>query len=153
MKVLFLDIDGVLNDPEFIDNLDWDWHMSREERDLSMICEKRVTLLNQLIPHFDHMVLSSDWRLTNGAEEVGEYLKEKGFAGTLHELATPDLYHRDCAHYRGNEVDAWLKEHAPGADYLCLDDSRLFREDQNVFYTDPNKGLTQEDVDAIVRIQ
>ena len=153
MKVLFLDIDGVLNDPEFIDNLHWDWHMSREERDLSMICKERVALLNQLVPHFDTIVLSSDWRLTNGVRGVAGYLEEKGFTGELHPTATPDLYDVHSPHYRGYEVDAWLEENAPGADYLCLDDSKLFREDQSVFYTDHNKGLTQEDVDAIVRFR
>lgn len=126
MKVLFLDIDGVVNCASTRQRhrgfIGIDPHMAFRVGKIALDtgCE---------------IVLSSTWRLDERSrEEVRKQVYE--FIDV-----TPDL---GVQHERGKEVAAWLDEHPEVTRYAILDDEDWFLPDQPHFKTSWYTGITDE---------
>lgn len=126
MKYLFLDIDGVLNHE--------DWYVNRigKYRDsfkewweecFDPECVKRVKHI--LEETGAKIVISSSWRF----DPYIKYYFEKIGLPLKKYLRTPNLHTEEGWPDRGEEIDAFLKEH-PCDNYVILDDDKDFTEDQ-----------------------
>ena len=116
MKVIFLDIDGVLNSE--------DWFKRRfEETDKDIVHSQYpfyefdkglVQNLNRIIKETGaKVVVSSTWRLGRSVEELQEILEKVGFEGKVIDK-TPHFGGVGGFGYtipRGCEIEWWLKEH------------------------------------------
>lgn len=125
-KVIFLDIDGVLNNQNFIIkliNLIGKTQYSQLLKDLGEIPfdYRSCKLLKKLIKETNsEIVLSSTWRISkiliNGIEKYAE-LKIKDI--------TPRLYD-----IRGKEIKQYLDNHTEISNYVILDDDTGMLEEQ-----------------------
>jgi len=141
MKILFLDVDGVLNSQAFFSARNKRTSPSpRNDIDsdaLRRLCEtiKRVGCL---------VVVSSSWRTGEPHRSaVADALAEHGVA--VHGYTGTESYRRGLI-VRGVEVQAWLDENTDGADYVIVDDDSDFLPHQmNRFvHTCQSVGLTDE---------
>ena len=139
IKVIFLDIDGVLNYSGCHDEIDG---MRGIERD-------KVALLNQIILETDALcVLSSTWRLIHSLEDMRTFLLDRGFIGLLIDK-TPD----GRGGQRGYEINAWLNRHKdkagarPIQSFIILDDnSDMAMWKHRLVQTGDETGLSANDV-------
>ena len=150
MKVIFCDVDGVLN------NSGTDTRSPSGYAGVSnVLIRKLKTIVSETGAG---IVLSSDWRLVKDDPEHGKdyrYLVRRlRFAGGLRILDhTPDISWKD----RGQEIRQYLKQHPNVTEYVILDDLP-FRDFlindllSNLVLTDPRKGLTDEDVERAIQI-
>jgi histidinol phosphatase-like enzyme len=155
MKVVFLDIDGVLN------------NTSTEEtfEDYYFVEDEKVELLKQLVTRTNaKLVLSSTWREGWYARERIEN-PSKSFKSAIRlfealekKLSEYDLellsYTEDFG-ARGEEIGLWLKNWngEPIESFVILDD--MYPEDlrlhqEKLVQTVESFGLTQEDVEKAV---
>lgn len=158
MKVIFLDIDGVLNheqfyqgkDPSIIKILDLNLHLDTYSlKLLNQICETTGA----------KVVLSSTWRRHQSLEKAREIFKLKGFTGEIIDQ-TPDLTINNPDFLRGNEILKWVKQneamlgtnHREYKDYVILDDKTFFLywQKDNFFKINSKYGLTSKDVADII---
>lgn len=125
-KVLFLDIDGVVNNAT----------TSQRHRGFIGIDPYLAFLVGKIQLDTDcEVVLSSSWRLMpDSLEEV-----EKQVVELLD--VTPNL---KGVTDRGHEIAAWLGEHPEVERYAILDDSSDFHKDQKLFKTSFLTGITPE---------
>lgn len=149
MKVIFLDIDGVLCTHRA--------HYARGRQApnglMHVLDREAVGLLNILccagLPHTEvRVVLISTWRLPQHPLSRGElkpiedHLRSHGFVGKFHsDWKAPHLGGEDL---RGHEVAAWLAEHAGVDDFLIIDDRATFLSEQSSRHVRPNyfEGLS-----------
>lgn len=151
MKILFLDIDGVLNSEMFYKNslknkLNhyfpiwkvfhffgliklYHWIIDAYDKDsweCSQLDSKTIKLLNHVIEETDcKIVLSSTWRKHKGGyKKVEELMKRKGFVGEIID-ATPVLWTK-----RGQEIEQWLSQHDNIENYVIVDDDSDFTDEQ-----------------------
>jgi hypothetical protein len=128
VKVIFLDIDGVLNSY-------WFFRFAAESKlDIApphnAIDRKAVRWLNALVEETGaKVVISSTWRLLWPLDEVVDALLDKGFGGQVIDK-TPDLQRRAQRNgattdmpQRGDEIRAWLDEHPEVTAFVVFDDS------------------------------
>ena len=121
MKVVFLDIDGVLTSCR-IGFFNFD-----------------IYAINFLTWFFDKVgfkiVISSTWRNSHGKE-----FWETIFPNMIHDDWRTKRYGGEM---RGFEVREWLKRHPEVTDYLIIDDDKDFFEDQiyNCLFTNPEDGF------------
>mgnify|MGYP003509103315 FL=1 len=155
MKVIFLDIDGVLN------------NTSTEEtfEDYYFVEDEKVELLKQLVTRTNaKLVLSSTWREGWYARERIEN-PSKSFQSAIRlfealekKLSEYDLellsYTEDFG-TRGEEIDLWLKnwKGEQVESFIILDD--MYPEDlklhtERLVQTSESLGLTQEDVEKAI---
>lgn len=130
-KLLFLDVDGVLN-----------CKTTRERYGNMLGIElNKVQLVKEIVFQTGALiVLSSGWRLYKpDANRVSELIK-------LHSM-TPNLKGLTD---RGCEIEAWLSENEPVDRYAILDDSSDFHKDQPLFRTNWEVGLTPEIATQII---
>lgn len=113
MKVIFLDIDGVLNiycpgrdeygclfHEHFVDNLRWIIEQTKAK-----------------------IVVSSSWRLS-GKTSILEMWKYRNLPGEVIDI-TPNLTYgsgKNSSTPRGKEIQHWLNEHPEVTNYVILDD-------------------------------
>lgn len=123
MKVIFLDIDGVLNSNDYIDYA-LDNNIKGILKDIN---PKTIKMLKFAIDTTDaQIVLSSSWRYCHICEELKELFSKYGI--NLNEK-TPELH----THKRGLEIKQYLKEHPNIEQYLILDDEIFdFYEDEEL---------------------
>lgn len=133
-KIIFLDIDGVLNSKDTI---------QRSTRGVIGIDPYLVALLNRIvIPTGAEIVLSSSWRHSPaGREEV-----QKAIVHPIIDI-TPSC----CTGIRGVEIYKWIKDNIPHEErdalrYAILDDDSdmLLNQKDHFFQTSWEKGLTEE---------
>lgn len=158
MKIIFLDIDGVLNhhkfykvkDPNIIKILELNLHLDpRSVKLLNAICEATGAKI----------VLSSTWRRHQSLEVAREIFKRKGFEGEIIDK-TPDLTKDNPDFVRGNEILKWIKlneallgnDYKNYKEYAILDDKTFFLYSQkdHLFLINPQTGLTQENGKEII---
>lgn len=150
MKVLFLDIDGVLNSVQWAqegngfgrgsrtptrESLRWDPAAVRNLRNLIEATGAKIVVSSSWRGYGDEA--SSVWQAMFGcygwpeAPVIGE---------------TPDLNRMENGIYvsriRGDEVAAWLADHPEVERYVCVDDDADFQPGQPIVQTDIRFGLT-----------
>lgn len=123
IKVIFLDVDGVLNSRKTI---------RRTKGGYTFVGSRQMKRLKRIVSETGaKVVLSSDWRYDrNDPRYNSDFLELKNellkYGIRLYGY-TPEL---PSAH-RGMEIDCWLKEHGEVCNFVILDD----RTD-----IEPNKG-------------
>lgn len=147
MRIIFLDIDGVLNCEIFYSNL-----MIKKGRISAPednICPIRVGWLNELCAEIGaKVVISSSWK-HSGLDYCKEVLKKCGATFDIIDI-TPNLGKNYTV--RGNEILAWIKNndkllginYYDYYDYVIIDDDSdmLYQQRHNFFQTDNYSGLT-----------
>lgn len=148
MKVIFLDIDGVLNSDEYLDKVK-NSDIQGIERDIDV---EKVKLLKRAIDETGaRVVLSSSWRYTRNVR----YLKELLANYEIRVDSTP--YIQDI---RGLEIKKWLSENQGVEDFIILDDEIFDSFDEELIkklvkVSNGNgrslgEGLLPKDVDEII---
>lgn len=135
--IVFLDIDGVLN------NASW------EGMDVPFSCDPvNVRCLNELLADTGaQVVIISEWRRLISWARLCEILERFGVCAAFYSK-TP-VIERDGPHDlrppRGYEVDAWLRHHAFEGAYVILDDRGDHQPHlHRLIQTDPCHGLTAD---------
>lgn len=143
MKVIFLDIDGVMNifTADYIaEGFPWSGYEP-----------SAVKNLNDIISETDaKLVISSTWRLHYTKEEMQEGLSRWGVAGEVIDmtgicdgLRTKKDF---SASSRASEIYDWLADHADVRSYVSLDDIDMRHYGLEQVKTSPYEGLTENDV-------
>lgn len=156
MKVIFLDIDGVLNSQMLIDKNE------DEKIDISA-----VKLLKYIIDMTGAVIImSSGWRLwfddnmltdDPEAQYLHDILYEYGIHihGKTPDFTTDEIRtKRTFSDVKAKEIIAWLNEHEDVEKYVVLDDLDL-KNDQivaNLVQTDGKIGITEENVQHVIKI-
>lgn len=134
MKILFLDIDNVLNSRRTAIAYDgYPWHYGS----MDGFDDVAISLIRQLCYKTEtDIVLSSSWRCNEEWTKLKKTLK-------LPIIDRTPILHLSSS--RGAEIDAWLKEHIVEK-YAIVDDVDEFTEEQHKYFvqTDPNNGLSYE---------
>ena len=174
MKVLFLDIDGVLNSENWFGyrlyciknnmfNEVINFVNTNDERikyKLSMIDDRAIANLNRIIEETGcKVVLSSSWRSSVESENIftQNLLKLKGFKYEFYDV-TPRLWFNDFSIRRGEEIKFWLDKESEKNEiesFVILDDddSDMLPEQMNNFiHVDGQVGLTDRDVFTAIEI-
>ncbi len=159
MKVIFLDIDGVLNSEIFYREREIKRNAEgkresedREDYHLEQIDARPIQFLNSLIEETGaKVVISSTWRMGNTMPYLQNLLDKKGFKGEIIAF-TPILKYEGAL--RGNEIYLWIQQNAEmlcgsriGADfkeYVIFDDDSdmLWWQRNNYIKVDAYCGLT-----------
>lgn len=106
MKIIFLDIDGVLVTTNHGFDGIKEYHSNLETH--AMFDKNAVHNLNRLIEATEaRIVLSSSWRTTTTTEELESILKRGGVENARVTGATPHVNVNGRSH-RGAEISAWL---------------------------------------------
>jgi len=128
-RVIFLDIDGVLAPIRR-----WDRY-----GDLEPAC---IQVLNEIVARCGaDVVVSSTWRYGKTVAELQEILEAAGFTGRVLDKTPTGAPGAD----RGQEIAAWLAEHAVGG-YVIVDDHVGMGELRtHLVLTHPAHGLQPAD--------
>jgi hypothetical protein len=132
VKVIFLDIDGVLNSEQ-----------TENSRELPYIVdEKLLKMLRELLDRTSaKVVLTSSWRI----DPIGLYAAK--YWGIPHYGVCPDLPGRS----RKDEILIWLGEHPTVTRYAVIDDEDDELDDLPLFQPSGKYGLTSEIVRGVER--
>jgi hypothetical protein len=141
VKIVFLDIDGVLNCRSTIQKTRGGW--------LGIDPEK-VAFLSEIVNHHPSaVVLTSTWRLDiDSLHEAEEALHPSGIVLLAY---TPDL----PGMLRGDEIDCWLAKNQWASEYVILDDIDEFPNHQDRFVQtsfDEGGGLLPEHISQAIEI-
>lgn len=145
-RIVFLDIDGVLNDPGCYD----------PRATSNRILPACVARLNRVLEATDaRIVLSSAWRYML----IGRAMSLIGFEYLLrtHGVMSGRLVGRTCADEdvkeRGWQIHEWRKVHDHRGRYVVIDDMDAHISKLHPFvHVDGAVGLTDADADAAIRL-
>ena len=155
-KIVFLDIDGVLN------SYFWNENHQREISDGTLIDESKIILLCKLIADTNaEIILHSGWKywfdsdlkpLRKEAENLRTLLEKEGLtiAGVTPDHATDEIREsKKFSLVKAGEILAWLGQHNDVDSWVVLDDLDLHNEkiEMHQVKTDQRVGLTIEDVE------
>lgn len=157
MKVIFLDIDGVLNSEEFFvemtQNCRYDAYRSagysaKMSRNLCSLDSVAIANLNHLITQTGaKIVVSSCWKADD------PFLQE--IFAVVGIPAYIDITPYTETRHRGLEINYWLDKHPEVENYVILDDDTdmLDKQLEHFVQTDAYKrGLSLENVEQAVKI-
>lgn len=153
MKVIFLDIDGVLNHEE--------WYRNRFNTDiypegiptypLCEFCPESVNILNHILKETGAIiVISSSWRFN---ENIDTILTKVGINQKVYDK-TPFLGTKyGTTLCRGKEIQEYLNNHSEITNYVIIDDDNDMEQEQmdHFFQTDRWYGLTMELSEKIIK--
>ena len=161
MKVLFLDIDGVLNGYPFLGTAKFDeaYPMSSPRYAAGQINPESVALLNHIIAETGaSIVVSSTWRKRYGADEMEYILRIQGFDGHRGCVidVTPDHHvtQKKVKSNRGLEIREWLDAHPEVVSFVVVDDDGDMDtvKDRWVQTSLFSNGMTPEEAQEIIAL-
>lgn len=172
MKVIFLDIDGVLNtEVGRIVRLE-NGLVTRDEYE-ELFDEKAVENLKYLLEKVPDalLVIESAWKTSiGGISRLRKMWKDRSMPGKIHgvtqdlmdfpellnlDLSDPDNFLKVQGKGKGYGIKQWLEQNAPNdCKYVIIDDVFDFLPEQknHLVCPDTRIGLTQEDADAAIKI-
>ena len=146
--ILFLDIDGVLNN---FTHTAWMLHGPKaSNRRLGWLDPAAVDRLNRVVSTTGcRLVLSSTWRIF-GRPIVQRALTD---AGLRHNLWSETPWFSFPGRRRGHEIQAWLNAHRPVERFVILDDDAdMLHLHRHLVQTRPDDGLTNIETMAAIRL-
>ena len=150
MKVIFLDIDGVLN--------------SEESAKKGIHIDSNMVLRLKAIMEATgaKIVISSTWRIRTSIKTLEELFWATGLGHHSRKIidVTPqprrnDMYAgTDRGVIRGDEIAQWLKENPEVEKYIIIDDDSDFHDDQKEHFiqTTWKHGLLEEHVQEAIEL-
>lgn len=153
MKIVFLDVDGVLNSQRIANRIGWGGHFDESEEathDNVKWGQSLVDNLKEIVQKTGaQIVISSTWRKFFSIQKFKDMFAVYNFNDAPVIDKTPGGYAN-----RGLEINRWLADNPSVTGYVILDDYPDFLPEQNVFYveTDPEIGLTEQDRDRAIQI-
>jgi len=137
MKILFLDIDGVLN------------NLASLADGVHLLPDKCVMLRECLKEVDAKIVVSSSWRILNDLKMLQQLLRRSGLNTQIVDV-TPRLK----TGRRGLEIEAWLKGNPYVVNYCIVDDDSDMLDEQkdNFVKCDTKIGLTTREIYKIKEI-
>lgn len=173
MKVLFLDIDGVLNSQNWFGFMKYcedngtvekilnyvDTNDDDVKYKLHMLDDRAIANLNRIIEATGcKVVLSSSWRSSRESDNIfTQYvLKLKGYKYDFYGV-TPRLWHKEFGTQRGEEIQMWMDKELEKNEiesYVILDDDRDMLPEQmdNFILVNNQYGLSDIDVFKAIEI-
>jgi hypothetical protein len=137
MKLLFLDIDGVMTNDEQVIN----------PNHLYSFSPSCVEVLNQILrTHNIKIILTSSWRTVFDAEKLNQIFTENGVIQTP-AGQTPSISNLK----RGLEIKKYLEKRNP-THFVILDDMLISGFPKNFIPINPATGLTKEHIPMINQI-
>ncbi len=136
MKIIFLDIDGVLNSEVYFKSV------NTKIKGWTRFDPKAVNIVKKLAEEYEaKIVMTTLWRIVF-KKELAVELKKSGLVNYLHkdwQTSVTDPPHR------GNEIQLWLDNHPEVSDYIVLDDDDdiLEKHKHRSVLTEMYEGLTE----------
>lgn len=162
MKIIFLDIDGVLNYTNWYVSDRNPGNLNGQEGDIDPLCVDRIVRICKETSA--KIVISSDWRIS--WQGTLSRLERAGFPKGLIIDKTPELAWLKLGRHdymlsdddkgyefsRGREIDLWLEAHPECENFVIIDDRRDFTEEQSPHLVHVNSmfGLTDDDADIAI---
>lgn len=143
MKIIFLDIDGVLNGDDWLTLTGCD-----TSKPLSYFQPDCCARLQRILDATGaKVVISSSWRRMFSLDEIRGFLAESGVTADVidHTIVRFSM----C--YRAYEIDRWLDENSCEV-YCVLDDIKMPEHRDNQVLTTERIGLTDSDVERAIAI-
>lgn len=148
MRVIFLDIDGVLNNEGSIRSLGT--NIKLDPANIQQL--NRITDVTGA-----RLVVSSNWREGNPLWVMQAVLGQQGVIGDIIGM-TPDLRaleglgpeDKHVFWVRSREVSRWLAANPWVSRFAIIDDHLVSGFDRGMFKTDHASGLTTEIADAVI---
>lgn len=163
-KIIFLDIDGVLNPIHYMNCMYKLWKASNNEIKshdeygqlfLNHNCEALKKIIDETGAK---LVISSTWRMAGMIEMVNMW-KHRNLAGeiigiTPNEIDVVDSGNAFDELCRGHEIDLWMKRIDYKGNYVIIDDTPDMLKEQQGFFIKTNSyiGLTFKDADKAIEI-
>lgn len=156
MKVLFLDIDGVLNNYNWFSTPDYK-KLQKQYKDVDYATRMRYTHidpkcfanLNFLLKSVPELkiVLSSTWRIADITRDAFNLLGKD-----IDNFNVRFLGYTDVLKSRGQEIQKWLDRH-PADAFVIIDDNRDMEHlTHKLMRIDGINGLSKQDVQAAIAI-
>ena len=151
MKIIFLDMDGVLctNRAHIAQGI---VGMPNHHPFMDALDREAIGMLNKLHEKYDDIlyVCSSTWRKQHTMFEMRDYLRLYGWTGDFH----PDWKTDHEGPIRGNEIERWLIHHPETDNYIILDDNSDMLEHQKYHFvqTDSYDGISSQNYWHMERI-
>ncbi len=147
MKILFLDIDGVLNSEE--------WAFKKYDEGVHNALQSEfdvqaVERLNTIIEKSGaKVVISSSWRLIYSLEHINSMLTKFGFKGEIVGRTPSPKANRG----RGYDIKRWLTENSKVTTFAILDDDNDMDGVRDRFVqTSWTKGLQDEHIPKVLAL-
>lgn len=161
-KVIFLDIDGVLNTKWWYTQMDSNTHKDKYGYAFD---PKAVANLKRIIEETGaDIVISSSWKCF-GLSQMEDMWNERNLPGKIIDitpnsvsdelLLNADIDSIEMFHIRGEEIKEWLSKHGKRiSNYVIIDDmDNMLPEQQSYFVqTNPEVGITKEDSEKAINI-
>ena len=162
MKVIFLDIDGVLNTGWWYTQMD---RNTPKDKYGYAFDPNSVANLKKIIDETGaDIVISSSWK-SFGLSELEEMWQDRGLPGKLigitpnsvsdEMLLNADLDHMELFSIRGMEIKEWLTNHGKRvSNYVIIDDMDNMLSEQKPHFVRTNSevGITNEDAEKAIEI-
>lgn len=150
MRVVFLDIDGVLNSHKWFSVRGRpSTFQSMYERSIWDLDPSAVNLMKGFVERNNlKVVISSSWRILYNKQEIKEMLQATGWKAPI-VGTTPYI-----KGFRGDEIDTWRRESLHVDTYIIFDDDGDFNPHQRPFFvqTSFETGLTEAHVEQAQQI-
>jgi hypothetical protein len=152
LKIVFLDLDGVLNSHLFLlarakQSADGTYDQGPARRNMAHMLDRTAVLrLNRLLAVTGaQVVISSSWRIPWSCQQITRWLVRRGFKGDV--IGRTPTYGKG----RGNEIQQWLVANGPVASFVILDDDSDMEPLQHRHVkTTWGEGLLDEHVDRAI---
>ena len=150
-KLIFLDIDGVLNTSHYMTLCRLEGRPDRDKYG-PLFDPQAVENLRRIIDATRaEIVITSSWRYILGVDVLRQMWAERGLPGKIYGVTSMDM-----SGSRGDEVEAFLKGAFGNCknDYLILDDECDYGErlQERMIVLDPMRGLKSSDVERSLEI-
>lgn len=155
MKIIFLDIDGVLNNADYYRGK----NLATHQNEISHFDSNNIHALNRIIDNTKaEIVLSSAWRLLKSIEEINELFNLVGIKGKVIDV-TESLHYKNTYELapRGLEIFKWIRDYHKTLkggleNYIIIDDEDdiLDIQEKHFLQIDDRVGLSEKDADLVI---
>lgn len=151
MKIIFLDIDGVLNNRKWFRQITNHPQYKTKSWIDRQFEPRAINLLNDLVANTNaEIVVSSSWRMGHEKNELQKILQDAGLKYPLKDYTPPA---RHLTSIRGMEIKEWLQDHPNTTSFVILDDNSDMGQFINkLIQTSFNHGLQQNHIAKAIKI-